>query len=354
MLYDDQTVTFGELKKWFFKEMDKVKKEVRALKKELETAKKLKHPKAATPVSEISSDDREEQSVDNNGHSYYKYESDDIYENRDQHLQYVTSRSKHRLSRRNAENNINIGRNVGIDMQNRFSALRFESNQPAGFDNAETDDDEGDMNTMPTVTTRNPTKSGKSKIKPVRPGNKSYAQSLNGEGKKTLVFTTSISKNIQKNEFNRHNKNGDAYFRRFPGAKARHMKNYISTHLEEERPDTIIIHAGGNDLPTSRENPLPVLDIANDLIEAAQTCKLSGATQIMVSSVLPRKAKYMNIRCGELNGILKNLCYLYDFTFIDHEGYITTKHLSKDGVHLSDEGTRQLAKDYLHYLNMEK
>ena len=243
----------------------------------------------------------------------------------------VPKPSKQQRTKRSRENH------VDVVSSNPFNALRFESNARREIDELVTEDEIEDH-------------LKKSKL-PVRPGLMSYAESVVTEEQKVMIFTTSISKNIRLNDFNKHVKSGPAYFRRFHGAKARHMKNYIVSHLEEEKPDAVLIHGGGNDLPTSRKKPLPVADIANDLIAAAQTCKLYGVENIMVSSVLPRKTPYMNERCKELNRLLRIMCELYGFTFADHEGYITTRHLSKDGVHLNEDGSCQLARDYLYYIN---
>ena len=100
-----------------------------------------------------------------------------------------------------------------------------------------------------------------------------------------------MTKGIRIKEFNRFFKGGTAFFRRFHGAKARHVKNYVSTHLEEEQPDTVIIHAGGNDLPTRKNNPTPVLEIANHIIEAGQICASYDVDNIYISSVINRKTR---------------------------------------------------------------
>ena len=57
----------------------------------------------------------------------------------------------------------------------------------------------------------------------------------------------------------------------------------------------------------------------------------------------------MQERAKELNFILKDLCKLHNFIFIDnHE--ITTEYLV-DGVHLNDIGSNILAENFLYYLN---
>ena len=58
----------------------------------------------------------------------------------------------------------------------------------------------------------------------------------------------------------------------------------------------------------------------------------------------------MQRRGNELNDILKSLCYLHNFTFIDNYN-ITHEHLLQDGVHLSNFGSDILANNFLDLLN---
>ena len=91
-------------------------------------------------------------------------------------------------------------------------------------------------------------------VTPIRPGVNSYRDAV-VEGKKAVVFSTSMTRSIRINEFNSYYKEGNARFFRFHGAKARHVKDYVLSHLEEEQPDSVIIQMGGNDLPTGRPKP---------------------------------------------------------------------------------------------------
>ena len=165
------------------------------------------------------------------------------------------------------------------------------------------------------------------------------------EGEKTLVFSTSMTKGINFKNFNDRYNGGTAWFRRYHGGKARHIKHYVSTHLHEERPDNVIIHVGGNDLPTKKYAPVPVAEIADHIIQMAQTCDMYGAKKVCISSVLPRKAKYMQHRCKDLH-----LCRKNDFIFINNSD-INLDHLENDGVHLNKSGTELLENNFLNVLN---
>ena len=163
-------------------------------------------------------------------------------------------------------------------------------------------------NEDPKVTTNS-----QSWYKPVRPGNKLYSEALN-DSKKSVIFSTSMTKGIRPDKFNRdHYTNGKASFHRFHGGKARHIRNQIETHLQEELPDAAILLIGGNDLSDNRNNPTPVVNIANQIIDSAMLCKNYGVKDVCVSSVLMRKERKTNFehterRRKELNEILRSLC----------------------------------------------
>ena len=55
-------------------------------------------------------------------------------------------------------------------------------------------------------------------------------------------------------------------------------------------------------------------------------------------------------RCNELNDILRSLCVLHNYSFIENDD-ISLDDLASDGVHLNDEGSIKLANNYLDYLN---
>ena len=80
------------------------------------------------------------------------------------------------------------------------------------------------------------------------PGEHLYSDKVKGL-KTTMVFSTSITKGINVQEFNDAVVNGRAEFHKFRGKKAQHIKHYIKSHLSIERPDRVVIHIGGNDLP---------------------------------------------------------------------------------------------------------
>ena len=167
----------------------------------------------------------------------------------------------------------------------------------------------------------------------------------------TLIFTTSISKGIKPKRFNNCvDKVKNAKFVRFHGARAKHMPSYVTPRILEENPSTVIIHAGGNDLPVyNNEKAVSLLDIANSITDAGLVARRNGTQHIFISGVTTRRGNFLKKRCEALNGILMDLCKKHKFHFINNEG-ITDVHLSHDGVHLNESGTNELADNYLDAL----
>ena len=178
------------------------------------------------------------------------------------------------------------------------------------------------------------------------PGHRSYTDTVR-EGKKVLIFSTSITKGINDKEFNEE-LNGTAEFIRWRGKKAEHIKSYVKSHLSQEKPQAVIIQAGGNDLPRGpSNNNVSVHEIADHLIETAEACKRHGVRDIYIGGVTPRLR--LQRRVYDLNDSVKEKCRLRGFTFIDNES-IFLSHLY-DGVHLNAHGSKILKTNYLSALN---
>ena len=105
----------------------------------------------------------------------------------------------------------------------------------------------------------------------------------------------------------------------------------------------MIIQGTGNDLPTST----PVSKIADDLLEAATTCKRFGVERICIGGVTTRPG--LQGRCIKLNAILERRCRTRNFIFIKNN-HIFLGHLYDD-VHLNNFGSKILANNYLDVLN---
>ena len=183
---------------------------------------------------------------------------------------------------------------------------------------------------------------------PVVPGPNSYSEVVRGGMKKATIFSDSMTRDVPMRKVNVSYTGKKVHLHRFPGKKAHHFKHYIPVHMAEDKPDVCVVLAGTNDLPGKK----PILNIANDIMEAGVTCRELGASTVIVSSVIPRADREDCQRKGQaLNKLIKDLCHQHNFIFMENDNISTSHHLSYDGLHLNKAGSDLLGYNFLWYLN---
>ena len=181
------------------------------------------------------------------------------------------------------------------------------------------------------------------------PGPRSYA-SATKYGKKVMVVGDSHIKRIKRNLFNNSFENARSYLKSFSGAKTEDMKHYIIPSLNEQNPDVIVIHVGGNDINHRNKESINEKELAKNIINVAMICRNSGVPDILISEILPKKSIALTAIIRRVNDEIKELCKEYNFNFISNER-ITRDFLCHDGVHLTDDGTRILAGNMVNFIN---
>ena len=125
-------------------------------------------------------------------------------------------------------------------------------------------------------------------------------------------------------------KEGNAYLKPFPGAKAKQFNHHATAVLAQHQYDSTIIHVGINDLL----NGSSIEQISKDVIEIAQRCRYPSIGKVFVSGIVYcTKVRYETIQ--NLNKGLYKECMKYGFCFIDN-GAVSETDLWKDGIHLID------------------
>ena len=179
----------------------------------------------------------------------------------------------------------------------------------------------------------------------------------NKRNRKTLVIGSSHVKSINRQSFNEQLKfadAGSANIYSFPGCGVKRVTQYMKTHLEEECPHTVVLVAGGNDIPHRRATPKELKNIAESLIESGLLCRNSyGVSNVVISSILPRTFGEFQGNKHVLNSMLKDLCLENDFTFVDNsDSIILRDHIGRDGIHLNSTGARVFTQNILSHLNV--
>ena len=236
------------------------------------------------------------------------------------------------------------------DSSNRFGPLRYVVNneEKEEMSSDKSSDEERSSSKTKKLKRLNKRKDQRN-VQKISPGVNSYSGSVK-EGKKAIVISTSITKGIRISDFNNSYK-GTANFHRFHGGKIKHIKKYARIHLEEERPSSVVIIAGGNDLPTRSTERNNIPDIANDIIETGLMCAEYHVSNIFISSVLPRRGAFFQAKRQELNNLLRNLCIEYGFIFLENNNINQKEHIWRDDVHLNNVGSDVLSDNLLYHLN---
>ena len=176
------------------------------------------------------------------------------------------------------------------------------------------------------------------------PGSSTY-RDVAKQGKKTCIIGGSIIKRIDMKEFNYYLENGKAIKRSFPGATASQINYYIEEVLNEETPDKMLINIGTNNLTHKDQTEE---ETAKEIWTIVNKCHEYGVNHIFVSGLTCRPTYQRNI--DEINKLLYNNAGRYGYTFIDNSD-IERRHLWKDQLHLNDQGTINLACNFLDSLN---
>ena len=169
--------------------------------------------------------------------------------------------------------------------------------------------------------------------------------------KKTLVFSSSIAKDINFREFNDELNVGSADFHIFKGKKAKDISRYMIPHIEDENPTDVVFVAGGNDLPNKVLSQKSISEVAECIIRGGLECKNHGVSNVYVSSILPRADSYFQINRMKLNQVLRSECAKHNFVFIENDDIILRHHVCSDEVHLTKAGSRLLKQNILAMLN---
>ena len=178
---------------------------------------------------------------------------------------------------------------------------------------------------------------------------KNDKKSVDVERKKkrsVIILGDSLVKDVEQHKLRKglHNKER-IFIKHFSGATVDDMKNYILPSKKYEN-DLVILHVGTNDL----RNPKEAKEIANEIIELAIDTK-NEKNEIMVSGIVPRRDN-LNEKAKEVNILLKDLCCVYNFHFIDNTNVNKDTHLNMGGLHLNYNGTYVLGGNFVNAIRL--
>lgn len=166
------------------------------------------------------------------------------------------------------------------------------------------------------------------------------------KNKKVLILSDSICGRIDMNNLNRKIIGGQAFRQYHPGGTPKQLLHYCTHPLEYEKPDSVIINVGSNKLGKDDANT-----IADDIIDIVTRCQGYDVKHVHVSGITYRQRYQQDIK--EINDMLKSRSRFHGYKFIPNNN-ISPRHIWKDKIHLSDEGSKILGDNFILSVNSER
>ena len=129
------------------------------------------------------------------------------------------------------------------------------------------------------------------------------------------------------------------------------MGHHVLPILKEDKPDSVLIHIGTNDVNNHKLYVVSPKKLASNIIEIGRTCKSFNVNEVFVSSVLCQNETILSNQINRTNELLNKLCKENGFIYISNSN-ITPSHLSKYGIHLNDIGTFKLGDNFVKHINV--
>jgi len=107
---------------------------------------------------------------------------------------------------------------------------------------------------------------------------------------KAYVVGDSHVKRLSKGIINHFVKEKNVFLKYFYGATTKRIKHHILPTLHDDEPESVVIHAGTNDIVDGNcVNIVRPLELSKNIIEIGKLCKDFGVKHIAISGILPRK-----------------------------------------------------------------
>ena len=156
--------------------------------------------------------------------------------------------------------------------------------------------------------------------------------------KKTLILGDSIVKNIEEWRLNKRMKSSVAV-KSISGATTKGMKHHMKGCLEDNSPDSIILHVGTRNL----KNKESVEDIDNDIMDVEISTR-NEKTNVFLSGLTVRIDR-LNNKGKNVNSLLKRKCDEEKTSFDDNTN-VNVGKLNSRVLHLNERGTTRLVNNF--------
>ena len=139
------------------------------------------------------------------------------------------------------------------------------------------------------------------------------------------------------------NKNEKIVVKSFSGATTKCMRHHIIPTLDTN-PNHVVIHAGTNDLPSSKT----ASEIADEIIQLADMASKQVKDSIAISTLVVRDDKWSK-KAKEVNKCLISLCSQRNIGLLNNDN-INKVHLNNSKIHLNKSGVKLLSKNLSQFI----
>ena len=120
----------------------------------------------------------------------------------------------------------------------------------------------------------------------------------------------------------------------------------------DEKPESIILHIASSNITKTNYDNVNAEDLGQRIVNIAKKCRSFGVNNIAISSILMRKNMSINKIIKKVYEEISSMCAANGFHFICND-MIDVSMVWKDGLHLTNNGSKALANNFLKYLNFQ-
>ena len=143
-------------------------------------------------------------------------------------------------------------------------------------------------------------------------------------------------------------KNGNSKHLSFPGITSKQLLQYLDVNLKMYTPDTVLIHAGINDV-LNNNSQSNTKNLLSNIKYMADKCHKFGEKNILISGFVFTTRISLEV-LEKIHEKLHAFCSSYGLTYIDNRN-IRGVHLCQDNLHLLQSGKKILFNNFISYLN---
>ena len=109
------------------------------------------------------------------------------------------------------------------------------------------------------------------------------------------------------------------YLNVFRGENIKRWHQLIQPILHENKPDTVLIHTGSNEIIPSKQQDLNVTYVVQTVIDIGLYCRKFGVQDVIISSTLVKRNFHFTRIIRQINDLLIEYCASNNFHHLTND-----------------------------------